>query len=74
MTLTLDEARQNLANAVRQALDGEAVLITVGSETLRLSRETPLRPPGYFAECYRDAEDAAFEERICKDSAIVVEP
>ncbi len=30
--------------------------------------DVPIRPPGYFAECYLDAEDAAFEERICRDS------
>ena len=74
MTLTLDEAKQNLAGAVRQALQGEAVLITVGADTLCLFRESPLRPPGYFAQCYLDPHDAAFEERLCKDSAIVVEP
>lgn len=74
MTLTLDQAQKTLADAVRRALQGESVLITVGSETLRLSAEPPLRSPGYFAECYRDAEDAALEERICRDSAIVVEP
>ena len=74
MTLTLEQAQQNLADAARQALHGEPVLITVGSETLRLTAEVPLRPAGYFAECYRDPEDAAFEERICRDSAIVVEP
>jgi hypothetical protein len=74
MTLTLEQAQKNLADAARQALHGESVLITVGSETLRLTAEVPLRPPGYFAECYRDPEDAAFEERICRDSTIVVEP
>jgi len=74
MTLTLNEAQQHLADAARQALRGEAVLITVGSETLRLTAEVPLRPTGYFAECYRDPADADFEERICRDSARVVEP
>jgi hypothetical protein len=32
-----------------------------------------MRPPGYFAECYRDAEDAAFEERVCRDSKPTLE-
>ena len=74
MTLTLEEAQRKLADAARQALHGEPVLITVGAETLRLTAEVPLRPPGYFAECYRDPDDAAFEERICRDSALVAEP
>jgi hypothetical protein len=74
MTLTLDQAQKTLADAARRALQGEPVLITFGSETLRLSAEPPMRPAGYFTDCYRDAEDAAFEERICRDSAIVVEP
>jgi len=33
----------------------------------------PFRPPGYFAECYSDTGDAAFEERICSDSKPVIE-
>ncbi len=74
MTLTLDQAAKTLADAARRALQGEPVLITVGSETLRLLAEPLVRPPGYFEECYREAEDAAFEERICRDSAVVVEP
>ena len=74
MTLTLEQAQQKLPEAVRHALEGEPVLITVGAETLRLTADVPLRPAGYFAECYRDPDDAAFEERICRDSALVVEP
>jgi antitoxin (DNA-binding transcriptional repressor) of toxin-antitoxin stability system len=74
MTLTLREAQQHLADAARQALQGEPVLITVGGETLRLTAEVPLRPAGYFAECYREPADAALEERLCRDSAPVVEP
>lgn len=74
MTLTLDQAQQNLGDAVQHALRGEPVLITLGQETLRLTPEVPLRPAGYFAECYRDPEDAAFEERICGDSAVVADP
>jgi len=74
MTLTLSEAQQHLADAARQALRGEPVLITVGGETLRLTAEVPLRPAGYFAECYREPADAAFEERLCRDSVTVAEP
>jgi antitoxin (DNA-binding transcriptional repressor) of toxin-antitoxin stability system len=71
--LTLDEAQRNLPEAVRKALTGEEVTIQVGGETLRLVQDVPLRPPGYFAACYRDAADASFEERICGDSKPVME-
>jgi antitoxin (DNA-binding transcriptional repressor) of toxin-antitoxin stability system len=71
--LTLDEAQKNLPDAVRKALRGEQVAITVGSEVVRLVQDVPLRPPGYFTECYRDSEDAAFEERICRDSKSTLE-
>ncbi len=74
MTLTLEEAQQKLADVARQALLGEAVPITIGTETLRLTAEVPLRPAGYFTECYRDPKDAAFEERVARDSTIVDEP
>jgi hypothetical protein len=74
MTLTLAEAQRDLADAVKHALQGESVLITVGSDSLRLAPEVPMRPPGYFAEYYNDPDEAAFEERICKDSVIAIEP
>ena len=71
--LTLDEAQRNLPEAVRKALTGEEVTIQVGGETLRLVQDVPLRPPGYFAGCYRDAADAAFETRVCRDSKPTLE-
>lgn len=64
-TLTLDEAQQHLPDGVQKALKGEGVAIKVDRETVRLVHDVPIRPPGYFAECYRDAQDAAFEERVC---------
>jgi hypothetical protein len=72
-TMTFQEAQKDLAFALEQALQGEGVVITVGSQAVRLCRDIPLRPPGYFAACYTDPEDAAFEERICRDSKPVVE-
>ena len=71
--LTLDEAQRNLRDAVQKALNGEDVRIRIGGETLRLVQDVPVRPSGYFAECYRDAEDAAFEERISRDSKPTLE-
>jgi len=73
MALTLDEAQRNLPDAVKKALKGEEVAIKVGGETVRLVHDVPLRPPGYFAECYCDGEDAAFEERVCRDSKPMLE-
>ena len=67
-TLTLDEAKQCLPDAVQRALNGEVVAIKVGRETVRLVHDVPMRPADYFAECYRDAEDAVFEERVYRDS------
>jgi hypothetical protein len=67
-TLTLDQAQRGLPDAVKKALKGEEVAIKIGQETIRLVHDIPMRPPGYFAECYRDPEDAAFEERICQNS------
>lgn len=72
-TLTLEEAQQDLSAAAQKALRGEEVGISVGGQLLRLVQEVPLRPAGFFADCYRDAEDAAFEERICHDSKPVLE-
>ena len=66
-TLTLDEAQQRLPDAVEKALKGDEVAIKVGRETVRLVHDVPLRPPGYFAECYRDPQNAAFQEHICRD-------
>jgi hypothetical protein len=74
MTLTLDQAQQNLREAAQQALLGEPVLITLAQETLRLTPEVPLRLAGYFAACYRHPEDATFEDRICGDSAVEADP
>lgn len=71
--ITLDEAQRNLPEAVMKALRGESVAIQVGAETVRLVHDVPIRPSGYFAECYGDATDAAFEERLCRDSKPTLE-
>ena len=72
-TMTIEEAQRDLGKAVNQALLGEHVIITVGDEALRLIRDIPLRPLGYFAACYAGLADASFEERICRDSPPVLE-
>ena len=64
-TLTLNEAQRDLSSAVEKVLRGEDVAIKIGQETVRLIHDVPVRPQGYFAECYRDNGDAEFEERIC---------
>ena len=72
-TMTIEQAQRDLDKVVNQALHGEDVIITVGDEALRLVRDVPLRPLGYFAVCYSDPADAAFEERICRDSPPLLE-
>jgi len=71
-TLTLDQAQRSLPDVVERALKGEEVAIKIGQDTVRLVHDVPIRPPGYFAQCYRDADDAAFEERVCRDSKPVL--
>ena len=71
--LTLDEAQQRLPDAVEKALNGEEVAIKVGLETVRLVHDVPVRPAGYFADCYGEAEDAAFEQRVGRDSKPALE-
>jgi hypothetical protein len=71
--MTFEEAKRDLDTAVNQALHGEEVIITVGDQALRLIRDIPFRPPGYFTACYADPADAAFEERVCRDSRPVLE-
>jgi antitoxin (DNA-binding transcriptional repressor) of toxin-antitoxin stability system len=73
-TITLEEAQRDLCRAVDRVLHGEGVIITVGDEALRLVRDVPARPPGYFATCYVDSADASWEERICRDSSPVLDP
>ena len=72
-TLTFEEAQRDLSSAAQKVLRGEEVGISVDGQLLRLVREVPSRPPGYFAECYRDVEDAAFEERLCQYSKPILE-
>ena len=72
-TWTLEEAQRDLSSAAQKALGGEEVGIRVGGQLLRLVRDVSSRLPGYFAECYSDAEDALIEERICHDSKPVLE-
>ena len=71
-TLTLEQAQKILPDVVEKALKGEEVAIKIGEETVRLVHDVLIRPPGYFAECYRDTNDATFEERICRDSKPVL--
>ena len=74
MRPTLDGALEHLADAAHHALRGEPVFIIVGADTLRLSPEVPLRPPGYFVDCYQDTSEAEFEDRLCRDPTATVDP
>jgi hypothetical protein len=71
-TFTLPEAREHLLEAAELALHGEEVVITVDDRSLVLREHipvdpVPVRPPGYFAECY-DEDDAAVDHSLASHS------
>ena len=67
------EATAQLDRLFEEVLAGEVVLLTKGAKqvVLRLveSEPVPLRPPGYFADCY-SPEDAAESNRLAAASPV----
>ena len=60
-TFTLSNAKTYLGRLADKATRGEPVYIVRGRERFLLQRvpdllPIPLRPPGYFADCYEPAE------------------
>ena len=73
-TFTLRSARTNLGLLTEIALKGEPVYIVRGPHRFILQRvrdlqPIPLRPPGYFANCYTK-EEIELENRLSKASVI----
>ena len=64
---------ERVSHFPQEALKGEEVAIKIGRETVRLVHEVSVRPPGYFADCYRGAEVATFEGRVGRDSKPTLE-
>jgi hypothetical protein len=73
-SFTLRSAKLNLDRLVARAERGELVYIVHGRRRFLLQRvleiePIPMRPPGYFADCY-SAEEIALENRFAKTSVV----
>lgn len=70
---TISEASTQLDRLFEEVLAGEVVLLTKGAKQVVLRRPepepVPIRPPGYFADCY-SAEDAAESNRLASASPV----
>lgn len=63
-TVTISEAKQHLGEIADRAIEGEHIVIVRKSKLLVLKpleipEPVPMRPPGYFEDCYD--QDAAKE-------------
>jgi hypothetical protein len=63
-TLSISEAKQRLGEIADRAIEGDHIVIVRKSKLLVLkplevTEPVPMRPPGYFRDCY--SEDAARE-------------
>jgi hypothetical protein len=72
MTLSISEAKQRLGQIADRAIDGEHVVILRKSKLLVLKpldlpEPVPMRPPGYFHDCY-DKEAARESNRLAAHS------
>lgn len=69
---TLSDASAQLDRLFEEVLAGEEVVLTKGAKQVVLRRpepeSVPIRPPGYFADCY-SAEDAAEFNRLGRGNA-----
>ena len=72
MTVSISEAKQRLGQIADRAIDGEHVVIVRKSKLLVLKpldlpEPVPMRPPGYFHDCY-DKEAARESNRLAARS------
>ena len=68
MTISISEAKQRLGQIADRAIEGEHVVIVRKSKLLVLKpldlpEPVPIRPPGYFHDCY-DKAAAAESNRL----------
>ncbi|MCA1659057.1 MAG: hypothetical protein LC642_00735 [Verrucomicrobiaceae bacterium] len=59
-TVSINEAKQRLGEIADRAIEGEQIIILRKStplllQPLHICDPIPLRPPGYFADCYDTA-------------------
>ena len=71
---TLSNAKTYLGRLLRNVSQGKTVYIVRGQQRFLLQEAPPidpipLRPPGYFAHCYSDAEIQE-ENRLAKASVV----
>jgi len=63
-TISISEAKQRLGEIANRAIEGDHIVIVRKSKllvlkSLEIPEPVPMRPPGYFQDCYD--EDAAQE-------------
>ena len=79
-TVTFDEARKDFDKVFQLAAEGETVVIQreeqrvalhglQNAEGRTLADPIPIRPPGYFAQCYTKAEIQE-DNRLAKASVV----
>ena len=73
-TFTLSNAKSDLGRLTAKAMQGEPVYIVRGQHRFILQQvwaiePIPMRPPGYFANCYTK-EEIELENRLSKASVI----
>jgi hypothetical protein len=73
-SFTLSNAKTYLGRLVEKAMKGETVYIVRGRHRFILQalpevEPIPMRPPGYFANCYTN-EEIALDNRLSKASVV----
>jgi hypothetical protein len=73
-SFTLSKAKTYLGRLVEKAIKGETVYIVRGRHRFILQEvpeiePIPIRPPGYFANCYTN-EEVALNNRLSKASVV----
>jgi hypothetical protein len=61
VTISVSEAKQRLGEMADRAIEGEHIVIVRKSKLLvlkplELPEPVPMRPPGYFEDCYDERE------------------
>lgn len=73
VTVSISEAKQRLGEIADRALDGEQIVIVRKTKLLVLTKleipePVPIRPPGYFEDCY-GKQEATESNRLAARSA-----
>jgi hypothetical protein len=73
-TFPLSRAKTYLGRLLAKVMEGETVYITRGTQRFVLQKvheiePIPMRPPGYFANCYT-SEEIALDNQVSKASVV----